>query len=569
MRYSTTVRPRYAAWLWRNSAGSRRTVLLIALGGIAATALNLLTIWLTKRLIDIASGGTAESIASPALLRISSLILIGAYVLKILVSIWMKRKSAKGEIVLRDRLRSSILDKILRARYKDRERYHSAAITGRLDNDLPEITLAIVDKSPRIFTSLTALAAAGVYLFVLSPGLAITVLALTPLMMTPIYGRMGKVKRMTGAIRDTSTRIETFIQESLRNTIVIKAFETERECGDNLLLLQSDLEKEVARKTDYATVSSGAIRLTFAAGYLVAFLWGVGGLARGEISFGTMAAFLQLANMIQRPLTRLGGDFASMSKLAVAIDRISELEKIPVEEKEGTLRLENPAGVRIENLTHTYSGPTAEKDNEGNEASPSFTALSYDFAPGSMTAVTGPTGTGKTTLLKLLSAILEPDSGRVTIYSGGKEYGGVGMIRGNISFVPQGRSLMAGTIRSNLLAGNREASADLIEKALYTAVAEFVHELPEGLDTRIGENGSGLSEGEAQRIAIARALLRDSRIMILDEPTSALDRSVGDELVKRLRAEDPSRTIIIVTHSRQVIDSCDAVLDMRRPSLMQ
>ena len=180
------------------------------------------------------------------------------------------------------------------------------------------------------------------------------------------------------------------------------------------------------------------------------------------------------------------------------------------------------------------------------------------FQSGSVTAVMGATGTGKSTLIRLLLALIKPDKGLITIYDGENGIPVSPLTRCNIIYVPQGNTLISGTVRDNLLLGNPDASDDDMRKALHTAVADFVLDLSDGLDTVCGESGTGLSEGQAQRIAIARGLLRPGGIILLDEPTSALDKETEKELLSRLSKSESGKTIIIVSHSEIVADFCDS-----------
>ena len=231
-------------------------------------------------------------------------------------------------------------------------------------------------------------------------------------------------------------------------------------------------------------------------------------------------------------------------------ERIAEIERQPVEEKGNPCNLGINVGVQFKGVDYTYRDSSRKiLDN-----------LSVDFSPGSTTALVGETGAGKSTIMRLILAILSPDKGEVVMYNDNKSVKASPLTRCNIVYVPQGNTLMSGTIRENLLLGDPEASESQMEEALYLAAADFVKSLPDGLDTICGEKGSGLSEGQAQRIAIARALLRKGSLLLLDEPTSALDSQTEDTLINRLTSNLAGRTMIIVTHRESTAALCQNII---------
>ena len=212
-------------------------------------------------------------------------------------------------------------------------------------------------------------------------------------------------------------------------------------------------------------------------------------------------------------------------------------------------------GIRMEDVTFAYTDVP-----EGVQPLKVFEHFSYDFKPGTVTAVMGVTGAGKSTLTRLVLALLRPADGSVILYSDGLSVPAGPATRCNFRYVPQGNSLMSGTVRENLLLANPSAGVDEMKEALHMAVADFILDLPDGLDTVCSEKGSGLSEGQAQRVAIARALLHTGGVLILDEATSALDRDTEDELLRRISKISGGKTILWITHREAVTSIADAVL---------
>ena len=266
-----------------------------------------------------------------------------------------------------------------------------------------------------------------------------------------------------------------------------------------------------------------------------------------------MTAFLQLVNRIQSParqLTRLVPSFVSVF---TAAERLMELEEDPLEEQGDSIVMDSPCGVRFKNVTFAY------EDSEDNV----IEHLNYDFYPGSCTAILGETGSGKTTLVRIILALLKPMNGMVEIYNKLENKQLSPLLRTNFVYVPQGNTLMSGTIRDNLRLGKITATDEEMKKALKQSCAEFVFDLPNGLETECTEQGGGLSEGQAQRISIARALLRNRSIMLFDEATSALDPETERQLLKNL-LEKHDKTIIFITHRPAVVEYCDQTLTIEK-----
>jgi ABC-type bacteriocin/lantibiotic exporter with double-glycine peptidase domain len=264
-----------------------------------------------------------------------------------------------------------------------------------------------------------------------------------------------------------------------------------------------------------------------------------------------MTAFMQLAGQVQRPMLELSRQLPSFIHVTTAIDRIIELTNLPLEER-GAKHLGADVGIRMQGVSFAY------RNDE-----PIIEEFSHDFTPGSMTAIVGHTGAGKSTLIRIILGLVEPQQGSATIYNAEQSLSLSASTRCNIAYVPQGNSMVSGSVRSNLLLGNPDATEEQLREALRMAVADFVFELPLGLDTPCGEDGVGLSEGQAQRIAIARGLLRERSLLVLDEPTAALDPQTERELLNNLAEYVRQRTMIIVTHREATAELCDSVVHIK------
>ena len=361
-----------------------------------------------------------------------------------------------------------------------------------------------------------------------------------------------KMRRMSREIRETDSRIQSHLQENLQHRIIVRTLEHTGNAVEKLSGLQSFLQGQVFRRTDFSVFSRSMVQVGFMTGYAVAFLWGVFGLRDGTVTFGMMAAFLQLVSQIQRPMVDLSRQIPAFIRVFTATERLAELTSLPLEPQGSPVRLDGSLGVRISHVSFSYQGNSRQILND----------FTYDFRPGSLTAIVGETGVGKSTLIKLILALIRPDEGEITVYNGKEEVAVSPQTRCNLSYVPQGNTLFSGTIRDNLLIGNQHATEEDMRQALHTAVADFVFSLPAGLDTVCGEQGTGLSEGQAQRIAIARGLLRPGNVLLLDEPSSALDSQTERELLERLSAEVKGKTVVLITHREKIAGLCSEVVRM-------
>jgi ABC-type multidrug transport system fused ATPase/permease subunit len=322
---------------------------------------------------------------------------------------------------------------------------------------------------------------------------------------------------------------------------------------DKLENTQSELRHNVVKRTLFSVFSNLILNFGFALGYLIAFLWAAIRMSAHTLTFGGMTAFLQLVNKIQGPARNLTKLVPAFVNVFTAAERLMELEENPLEEQGDPIELHAPCGIRLKNVSYAYD------KEDGNV----IDALDFDFYPGSCTAILGETGAGKTTLVRMILALIHPQNGTIEIYNKRVARELSPRMRCNFVYVPQGNTLMSGTIRDNLRLGKLDASDEEIDEALHNSCADFVLDLPEGLNTLCSEQGGGLSEGQAQRIAIARALLRDRSIMLFDEATSALDPDTERQLLHNILANH-NKTIIFITHRPAVVDYCDQTLHIEK-----
>ena len=540
---------KYARWFIDNSRGIRLNILVRIMAGLLQTGLALCVVWLSKKLIDdVAMRGTMSEMAIQALL-IAAAVVAGVSIRQL--NQYLANKAFIKKVA---ELRLAIFSQLFNRRLFEANDIHSGDVTSRMAKDIDAVSETLAVQLPQVVVMTIQLVGAFLLMRWFDSRLAWALILITPLAI--IIGKYisHRLKRITLSIREDESRIMARIQESVELNVVLRALQGERWMQDRVEELQDRQTANYIRRSRFMVFSRFALGCTFGLGYMLAFVWGAYGLRTGAITFGVMTSFLQLVGQIQQPILSLLGAFPSIIYSTASIDRLKEMEhgeeKQPCDGEDITTR--TLLGIRMDNVTFRY----AKGDREV------MSNFSHDFRPGTKTAILGTTGAGKTTLFRLILNFIQPDSGEVTFYGNGFSHAADKSMRKNVVFVPQGNTLISGTIRNNLLMAKPDASDEELHTALHTSCADFVFDLPQGIDTVLSEHGGGLSEGQAQRIAIARGLLRPGAVFLLDEISSALDEDTERELFSRLFAARPSTTILLITHRKKVAALCDERLEI-------
>lgn len=534
-------------WLWTAWKGNRLQAGLNAAIGLMSVLVSLASVWAVQHAIDVASHATEGNIYS-AVAVMGGLILCD-FALNI-SGIWVQNILG---IKAQNRMQQRILDRLLHSEWHGKESRHSGDVLNRLEIDVSNVVNFLTQTIPNSLSTLAMFLGAFVYLCSMDWRLALVITFMIPLFVavSKIYVR--QMRNLTREVRDQDSKVQSVLQETVQNRMLIKTLESDEAAVGKLEGTQSVLRHKVVKRTVFSVFSNLILNFGFALGYLVAFLWAAIQMSANLLTFGQMTAYLQLVNRIQSPARQLTKLVPAFVSVFTAAERLMELEEDPLEEQGEPIALKAPCGVRFNHVTYAYD------DADGNVVND----LSFDFKPGSCTAILGETGAGKTTIVRLILALLHPQTGTVELYNAKENMLMSPRLRTNLVYVPQGNTLLSGTIRDNLRLGKIDATVEEMLKALHKACADFVADLPDGLDTQCAEQGGGLSEGQAQRISIARALLRNRPIMLFDEATSALDPDTERQLLMNILGEK-SKTVIFITHRYAVIDFCDQTLKVKK-----
>ena len=543
---------KYLRWISKLAAPVAPMLTGAVLCQLVLVGIALCYVYISKSLVDVASGVGEGGARELVLLGCAMVLTI---LLRIAFQSCISYVESKAEIKIANSLRQREFDKLMHLKSDYRKHWHSGDLVNRMQSDVSAVASSIGRVIPNLTGAVLKFSAAFAYMLVLEARLAWLLVLVIPV---GVFGGrfvLRRTRALTLAVREGDGKVQSHVQESVQHLPVIQGLEYGAHSSSELEMIQDDFYSKIMRRTRFSIVARILTALAFSLGYAIAFLWGVRGIWLGSVSFGLMTAFLQLVGQIQRPLLEMSEQLPSLFHCSASIDRLMEIEAMPGEEEGEALMMDGIAGVRLENLSFHYP--------DGEEMI--FDNFSHDFKPGSRTAVIGETGIGKSTLIKLLMSLLQADSGKITLYDlKGDCAEASSRTRCNMVYVPQGNTLFSGSIRENLLMGKPDADESQMREALHRAAADFVDRMPEGLDSQCFEAGGGLSEGQAQRIAIARALLRPGSILLLDEFSSALDPETEELLLERLNDGSSDKTMIFITHRERVADYCDSILRLDR-----
>lgn len=546
-------RVRLIKWLALQIRPFTTSLSVIVILGILLSLCSVGTAVASKILLDSAMKKLSNQAIVAAI--IFALFILAQIAFQAIVSV-MSPKIMEG---VSNKIRQRIFERLLNTEWRELLKYHSGDLMTRMTSDISLVANGLVNVLPDMISLGFQLVAAFITLFIFEPMLAILAFVLGPvaILFSRFLGR--KTKQLHIKTQEGESKYRAFLQEIIQNILVVKAFRLEKNVLHQIDQIQGEKIKWILRRNRMETATGTVFSLGYWLGFFLAFSWGALSLSRGGTSFGTIAAFIQLVEQIQSPFIGLANTFPRLVSTMASASRLVEIETLQPEE--GGFKITNwtEAGILFDSINFGYE-----------QEKPLLKNISLEIYSGEIVGLVGLSGEGKTTLIRLLFSFIHPASGHVYLTNNFYEKVEVcTSSRDLLSYVPQGNTLFSGTIAENLFIVGEDIAEKKIELALRSACAwDFIVKLPDGINTVIGERGYGLSEGQAQRIAIARALLRKTPIIIFDEATSQLDISTELKILQAIRNLASARTCIIITHRKEALKICNRILRLEEGKLL-
>lgn len=528
-------------WIYKQAKPFIPNIIFISALNVIASLSYILLAKISQQIIDNSSQTVAQSFI------LGTVLLFGLIIVHIIIEFAVSIIITKTVTKMNISLKNYMFTHLMKKKFVNISEYHSGDLLNRFSSDVEVVVNGSIQLIPSIISMLTKITAGIVAICIENYYFAFAVLIIG--FVFPLVGRLlsPHYKKLHKQVQQTEGNTRSFLQECFANIVVVKTFGGEKQFLLRLNELLNNNRKLRIKKSIFAVIISSILYLLFSFGYYGVLVWGAAQIALGIISYGTLVYFLQLISILRAPLQNISGVIPKYYSTLASAERLIELENLENEQQSTENKNITFNKIVFENLTFAYTNEIVLKDNN------------FEINQGNITAVTGRSGSGKSTLFKLLLGLFPATAGKITFDNGTAVDE---TTRNMFAYVPQGNMLISGTIRDNITLCDSSISDDDVIKASKTAVIyDFINSLPQGFDTVISERGQGLSEGQIQRIAIARALLFDAPIILLDEATSALDEDTETQLLKNIKSLT-DKTILFITHRNTSLNVCDKVLHL-------
>lgn len=537
-------------WIYRRIKRFLPAIIATALISAVTAVSYVVLALLTKKVLDIATGDAAGNLAA------AGAALFAVIALQVTAGACQSLLNAYTNGKLTMSLREYLFTVICKKKYEEISPYHSGDILNRITSDVDTVvssSVTIIPNSVSIFTKIIAGLGAMVFM---NPILALIILLLG--VTVPAIGRFisKKYKYMHKECQRTEGRTRSFMQECFENIVVIKTFASEGPFIKRLQRCMDDNFKLKIKRTGISIAATISLYTFFTIGYYAVLLWGAGGLSKGALTYGTLMAFLQLISQLRSPLQNVSGILPQYYSAIASAERLTELEGL--RDETSLLKSED-----AEKLKADFKSIEAKNLCFGYGAKNILENCSFTAEKGDIIAITGESGSGKSTLFKLILGLYSPASGSLTVNG---EIPTNASVRPLFAYVPQGNMVLSGSIRDNISLCNPDVDEESIINAAKAAeIYDYIAALPDGLDTILSERGAGLSEGQIQRISIARALITEAPVLLLDEATSALDESTETRVLENIRRMT-GKTVLFITHRNTSLKACDKIMHIENKS---